>query len=733
MSVRARLSILLAGLGLLSLTLLPLSSRASHPAPPLAHRAHNHRWPAPAGSHVAVAAAVAAPAVCGVTGGTWTDRAVYPLTIDGTAVVALGGLLYSFGGFDGTANVTMAYKYDPVANSWTAIASLPAPRAGLSAVSDGSAIYLLNGYGATVGVPVAGLWRYSPGTNSYDTTLAAPTVDTGDQGAAYVGGQIYRLGGYSGSLGTDTPTVEVYTLSNNNWTTTSAYPFAVDGLAAVVLNGAIYTAGGYDAGAGAATVKTYRYLPAAPGWSDTAIADLPGVRAYAAAGVLDGQFMVAGGDALGAPFTSATAWNPATDNWAALPPLAQARDLTAGAALGSDFYVVGGDDALQQPTNSNERYSITPCATATVTVTPDVTATASRTASPTLTGTVTPTRTATTTASATATRSASATITASPVPDVTPSPLPDVTVTATSTAPPSATASHTPNPTAAPSTTATATGVPPTATRTVPPTGTATPTVPAPTRTATQPPPVTATPTLAAPTVPPSRTSTPLPTSTLPPTRTPTPTACVIRFSDVPYNDPTVYYAVPVYYLACHGVISGYSDGTFKPFMDTTRAQMTKIVTLAFTIPLVSPPAVGTFADVAGTDVFYQLIETAVARRIVSGYTCGGTNPQTGLNEPCTAGNRPYFRPSNFVTRGQLAKIVAMGAGWSLHTPARPTFSDVPTGAVFYGFIETAVCHGVISGYDDHTFRPANNATRGQIAKIAYLALNDSSGCTLAH
>ena len=199
----------------------------------------------------------------------------------------------------------------------------------------------------------------------------------------------------------------------------------------------------------------------------------------------------------------------------------------------------------------------------------------------------------------------------------------------------------------------------------------------------------------------------------------------------MPYNDPTVYYSVPVYYLACHGIISGYSDGTFKPFNNTTRAQMTKIVTLAFQISLVTPPAGGTFADVDSTNVFYQLIETAATRGIVSGYTCGGVNPQTGTVEPCTSGNRPYFRPSNFVTRGQLAKIVAIGAGWTLRTPATPTFADVLPSSVFYGFIETAVCHGVISGYDDHTFRPANNATRGQIGKIAYLALNDSSGCLL--
>ncbi len=80
------------------------------------------------------------------------------------------------------------------------------------------------------------------------------------------------------------------------------------------------------------------------------------------------------------------------------------------------------------------------------------------------------------------------------------------------------------------------------------------------------------------------------------------------------------------------------------------------------------------------------------------------------------------------MTRGQLAKIVVGGAGFPLITPTTPTFTDVPTTDVFYQAIETAVCHGIISGYDDHTFRPNNYAFRGQIAKIVYLAVTNPTG-----
>jgi hypothetical protein len=198
--------------------------------------------------------------------------------------------------------------------------------------------------------------------------------------------------------------------------------------------------------------------------------------------------------------------------------------------------------------------------------------------------------------------------------------------------------------------------------------------------------------------------------------------------------DPTAYYYAPVYYLACHGVISGYSDGTFRPFNNTTRGQMAKIVVLGFALPIQTPAgAAYTFADNPPGSTFFPYIETAVADNIVTGYPCGGVNPQTGLPEICDANSRPYYRPGNDVTRGQLSKIVVIAAmqvqGWTLRNPPTPTFSDVPPGSTFYTYIETAVCHGVVNGYADGTFRPVAKAFRGQIAKIVYLALTGTEVC----
>ena len=81
------------------------------------------------------------------------------------------------------------------------------------------------------------------------------------------------------------------------------------------------------------------------------------------------------------------------------------------------------------------------------------------------------------------------------------------------------------------------------------------------------------------------------------------------------------------------------------------------------------------------------------------------------------------FRPNTSVTRGQLAKIVVLAWGWAVDTSGGPHFSDVPPDSPFYGMVETAFHRGIISGYGDGTFRVGANATRGQISKIVYSAI----------
>jgi hypothetical protein len=157
--------------------------------------------------------------------------------------------------------------------------------------------------------------------------------------------------------------------------------------------------------------------------------------------------------------------------------------------------------------------------------------------------------------------------------------------------------------------------------------------------------------------------------------------------------------------LADAGAVSGYTDGTFRPDALTTRAQLAKIVVLAFGLSQSTADAdrQGHFSDVAATNPFFQYVESAYAAGLISGYADG------------------TFRPYANVTRGQVAKVVVSAAGLKLQSPATPSFSDVQAGSTYYQHIETAKANGLLAGYPDGTFRPSAEATRGQIAKIVLL------------
>ena len=96
---------------------------------------------------------------------------------------------------------------------------------------------------------------------------------------------------------------------------------------------------------------------------------------------------------------------------------------------------------------------------------------------------------------------------------------------------------------------------------------------------------------------------------------------------------------------------------------------------------------------------------------------------ETAANHAIVSGySDGTFRPYNNLTRGQLTKIIVLAEQWPILNPPTPTFSDVPVDHPFYVYIETAYSHGIISGYGN-VFLPGNNATRGQISKIVYNAV----------
>ncbi len=89
------------------------------------------------------------------------------------------------------------------------------------------------------------------------------------------------------------------------------------------------------------------------------------------------------------------------------------------------------------------------------------------------------------------------------------------------------------------------------------------------------------------------------------------------------------------------------------------------------------------------------------------------------------------FRPQQDVTRGQFAKMAVDGLGLTTTHPLSPTFSDVPRDHIFYIWVEGGVKAGIISGYSDNTFRPSNTIARQQCNNIlgAFLSGRELEAC----
>jgi CSLREA domain-containing protein len=183
-------------------------------------------------------------------------------------------------------------------------------------------------------------------------------------------------------------------------------------------------------------------------------------------------------------------------------------------------------------------------------------------------------------------------------------------------------------------------------------------------------------------------------------------TVTLVSFPDVPSS---FVHAKNIGCAAGVGLFVGHPDGTFRPQNDVTRAQAASVIFRSLREAGLdveeSPDAAA--ADTAGSThqgAIGALTELGVVTNFVDG----------------------TFRPSDEVTRAQLASLIARATselGVEV-VASTPTFSDVGPG-VHTGNIGWASKAGIVEGYDDDTFRPNNHATRAQTASMLVRWLSD--------
>lgn len=124
--------------------------------------------------------------------------------------------------------------------------------------------------------------------------------------------------------------------------------------------------------------------------------------------------------------------------------------------------------------------------------------------------------------------------------------------------------------------------------------------------------------------------------------------------------------------------------------------------------------ALASFSDVSSSNPNYDAIVYAEQNNIVSGYPDG------------------TFKPNNQINRAEFTKI-AVGAftgynpsqdpsGYDIYALVGVNFSDAVSGEWYVPYLRKAVSNGIISGYPDGTFKPANNINFAEASKIIVVA-----------
>jgi N-acetylmuramoyl-L-alanine amidase len=76
------------------------------------------------------------------------------------------------------------------------------------------------------------------------------------------------------------------------------------------------------------------------------------------------------------------------------------------------------------------------------------------------------------------------------------------------------------------------------------------------------------------------------------------------------------------------------------------------------------------------------------------------------------------FRPESNVRRGQAVVMLGRVLKWDISQTNTSPFKDVPANSDDNRYIIEAAKRGIVSGYDDGTFRPYESLTRGQMSAI---------------
>src|SRR5580765_3358073 len=184
---------------------------------------------------------------------------------------------------------------------WTLVTDMPLDIEGAAGASDGAYFYSAGGFSSSLFTIMDAVYRYNPGTNSWDAMTSLPqTVAYGVAVYYQAGNKIYVFGGMIDIFsGDNTNTTQIYDIASNTWTQGANMPDVGSFMAGGYVPGAakIYIISGYNTGfIESAQDRTWAYDPVANSWTDlTATVSFPHPAGGFAYGVINNKVYLSGG------------------------------------------------------------------------------------------------------------------------------------------------------------------------------------------------------------------------------------------------------------------------------------------------------------------------------------------------------------------------------------------------------------------------------------------------------
>lgn len=165
----------------------------------------------------------------------------------------------------------------------------------------------------------------------------------------------------------------------------------------------------------------------------------------------------------------------------------------------------------------------------------------------------------------------------------------------------------------------------------------------------------------------------------------------VEKFSTFTFISTDADYRTYVHY------ISGYPDGTFRPAAPITRAEMAALIARQMQL-----------SDSASADAYPDLAATHWAAKAVLELTAAGI---------MSGDDQGSFKPGQGVTRAEMATIAARLKGLE-PSAVGSGFKDVARGHWASQAITAMQQAGLMAGFEDGTFRPAQQLTRAEAVSV---------------